>query len=299
MAGEGEVRWNPRTQRWDTGDSQAPYTPPPPPRPGFEPTLGPGPDGDQGPGPGDGGRRPANRVVAVLTAAVLVGAGAGFGGWFLWGRDDTTRDDARTEVSTAPTAGAATDGTDGDGTGAGGSTPSESAQTAQGTSAAPSPSDPPPGYRTASEGEFDIVVPETWQSETESGKAGVTIHYFREPGDGPRYVQVFRVSEPGATPRGTLQAAEKDLKRLAPEYRRNGLDGVTDVRGEAAELDYSSRSEKWGIELRTLDRVFHADTDQLYVVLVAGPADEWPKQREVMDTAAGSFCLGGALDGVC
>ncbi len=232
----------------------------------------------------------------VLTAAVLVGAGAGLGGWYLWGREDgSRRDDARPKVSTAPTTAAPDPG--GEPGGATQSAPSESGGTTQGTSASPSESsaEPPPGYRAVSEGEFDIVVPESWQQRTQSGLEGVTVYFYEEPGGGPRYLQVFRVTEPDATPLGTLRTAEKDLKQRAPDYRRNSLAGVADDRGEAAELDYSSRSEKWGLELRTLDRVIHADADagELYVVLASGPADAWPEQREVLETAVGSFCLGG------
>jgi len=283
--GDGEVRWNPQTQSWDTGAPRGPYTPPPPPRPGFEPTPAPG--FEPAPAPGEGGRRPANRVVAVLAAAVLIGAGAGFGGWFLWGRDGT-RADARppAEAGVAPTT-----------SGTGGS--ADPSQSVQGTSEAPAPSasPPPPGYRTVSEGEFDILVPEDWEPDPVSGKAGVTVYYYREPGDGPRYVQVFRVSEPGATPVSTLTAAEKELRSRAPEFRRNSREPVAGPRGEAAELDYSSRSGDGATELRTLDRVFPAGAGQLYTVLVSGPAAEWPKQREIMEEAVASFCLSGQCRG--
>jgi hypothetical protein len=301
MAGEDEVRWNRETQRWDTGTPRGPFTPPPQPPPEFEqlpasgavlnPDPHPDPDPDPSPDsvpvshprPGSGGhpRLPGKKAVAVLTAAVLVGAGTGIGGWYLTGRDGdgTRRDDGRSKASTAP----ATDGP----------SPSESTRTAQGTSPSPSPTGPPPGYRTVSEGEFDIVVPEDWQLRTEPGaeNKSVTLYYYEEPGGGRRFVQVFRVSERDATPLSTLRAAEKYLER-SPGYRRNSLKEVPDERGVAAELDYSYRSEKWGTQLRILDRVIHADEDVLYTVLVSGPADTWPEQRKVLQTAVDSFCLG-------
>lgn len=233
-----------------------------------------------GPGPGTGTRR----VVAVLTAALLVGAAAGFGGWYVWGRDSggTHHDDSRTKVSTAPTTPSAQE-----------STPAPTpTPTLDATSASPSASALPAGYRRVSNAEFEMAVPESWQAETQSGKNGVTIYFFREPG-GPRYVQVFRVSEADPTPLGTLTVAEKDLRKQAPDYHRNSLKTVADPRGDAAELDYSHPSQKWGVELRTLDRVIHTGGSELYTVLTAGPADAWPEQQKVQQAAVASFCLVG------
>ncbi|MEU0032540.1 MULTISPECIES: hypothetical protein [unclassified Streptomyces] len=355
MAGKDEVHWNAETQSWETGGApRGRYTPPPPPRPEFEPVHpptpapAPGPGAAPGPAPGDGsgsasgsagesatdpatgpgpgtdqrsqypapaffpgpdpgayhpvhpaystpGPLPApgpasrpsvRRVVAVLTAALLVGGAAGFGGWYLWSRDSggTHKDDARTKVSTAPTGPSAQDP-------APVSTP---APTLDATSASPSPSALPAGYHRVSNGEFDTAVPDGWQPETQSGKNGVTIYFFRESGGGPRYLQVFRVSEDDPTPRGTLTAAEKDLRKQLPGYHRNSLTTVPDARGEAAELDYSHPSQKWGVEVRTLDRVVPAGGGELYVVLTSGPADAWPAQRQVQEAAVTSFCLAGA-----
>ncbi|MHA5053572.1 hypothetical protein [Streptomyces sp. SD15] len=220
----------------------------------------------------------------MLTAALLVGAAAGFGGWYASKGDGggTHKDDARTKVSTAPTTPSVSE-----------SAPTPT-PTLDETSASPSESALPAGYRSVSTGEFDMVVPEDWEPDSENGKNGVTIYYFRESGGGPRYLQVFRVSEADPTPRGTLTAAEADLKKRLPDYHRNSLEAVADDRGEAAELDYTHSSEKWGVELRTLDRVIHADDNQLYAVLTAGPADAWPEQQEIQDAAVRSFCLTGA-----
>ncbi|MEU1533339.1 hypothetical protein [Streptomyces fagopyri] len=364
MAGKDEVHWNAETQSWETGGApQSRYTPPPPPRPEFEPVHPPGPaptpahgpdDGpgsgsgsgsssaagpgtdsgsdsgsdsaggpgtgpsigppsqypapvlhpgpDQGgyyptypaysipgplPAPGAASRPSVRRVVAVLTAALLVGGAAGFGGWYVWSRDGggTHKDDARTKVSGAPS------GPDADPAPVPAPT---SAPTLDATSASPSASALPAGYHRASNGEFDMAVPDGWQPQTQSGKNGVTIYFFRESGGGPRYLQVFRVSEDNPTPRGTLTAAEKDLRKQLPGYHRNSLTTVPDARGEAAELDYSHPSVKWGVEVRTLDRVVPAGGGELYVVLTSGPADTWPAQRQIQEAAVTSFCLAGA-----
>ncbi|MET8283730.1 hypothetical protein ABZV80_00565 [Streptomyces sp. NPDC005132] len=359
MAGKDEVHWNAETQSWETGGApQSRYTPPPPPRPGFEPVHPPGPapapgpapgtapvpgpgDGsgsagdsgsgsgsasDSGPGydqrsqypapalfpapdqggyhppypaystpgpppaPGPASRPSVRRVVAVLTAALLVGGAAGFGGWYVWSRDGggTHKDDARTKVSTAPTGPSAQESTPVPGSA---STP---APTLDATSASPSASALPAGYHRVANGEFGMAVPDGWQPETQSGKNGVTIYFFRESGGGPRYLQVFRVSEDDPTPRGTLTEAEKDLRKQLPGYHRNGLEAVPDARGEAAELDYSHPSQKWGVDLRTLDRVIPAGGGELYAVLTSGPVDAWPEQRQVQEAAVTSFCLAGA-----
>ncbi len=214
----------------------------------------------------------------MVSAAVLVGAGAGFGGWYLAGRDGNGTPTAAATTSPTATTGAS---------------PSESVQSAQGASASPSPSEPPPGYRSVSEGEFDIAVPEGWQQRTEPGENGATKYYYEKAGgEPPSHLLVFKVTEPGATPLGTLETAEKDLVR-AKEYRRIDLGPVPDPRGEAAELAYSYQSEKSGAVMRSHYRVIHADETQLYGVLATGPAEAYPEQSEILDTAADSFCLGG------
>ncbi|MPY46259.1 hypothetical protein FNH04_42060 [Streptomyces phyllanthi] len=221
----------------------------------------------------------------MLVAAVLVGAGAGFGGWYLWGRDGdgTHRDGARPEASTV--------------SGTTGASPSESesepGQTVQGTPS-PSPSPPPPGYRKVSEKEFDIAVPEDWKRRTEVSDQGVTLYFYEAPDTRPRrYVEIFKVTERGATPRGTLETAEKDLPKWVGNYRRIDLRDVPDDRGEAAELDYSHHNKQWDVDMRTVYRVIHGDETQLYAVLTSGPAEEWTELRQVLETASDSFCLDG------
>ncbi|MET8409260.1 hypothetical protein ABZV34_14410 [Streptomyces sp. NPDC005195] len=240
------------------------------------------------PPPGPASRPSARRVATVLTAALLVGGAAGFGGWYVWGGDSGgTHKDAGTKVSTAPTGPSAQEPTPAP------SSASTPAPTLDATSASPSASAVPAGYHRASNGEFGMAVPDGWQPETQNGKNGVTIYFFRESGGGPRYLQVFRVSEDDPTPRGTLTVAEKDLRKQLPGYHRNSLRTVPDARGEAAELDYSHPSQKWGVDVRTLDRVLPAGGGELYVVLTSGPADAWPEQQQIQGAAVTSFCLAG------
>ncbi|MFE2132134.1 hypothetical protein ACFW9X_02635, partial [Streptomyces sp. NPDC059466] len=255
---------------------------------GYHPTYPGYPTPGPFPAPGPASRPSVRRVVAVLTAALLLGGAAGFGGWYVWSRDSggTHKDDARTKVSTAPT--------DPSAQGSAAVSSPTPTPTLDATSASPSASAPPDGYHRVSNGEFDLAVPDGWQPETQSGKNGVTIYFFRESGGGPRYLQVFRVSEDNPTPRGTLTAAEKDLRKQLPGYHRNSLRTVPDARGEAAELDYSHPSRKWGVDVRTLDRVVPAGDGELYVVLTSGPADVWPAQRQIQEAAVTSFCLAGA-----
>jgi hypothetical protein len=284
VADQGGVRWNPETQSWDSGGTQAPYTPPPPPRPdrapGAEPAVGQ-PEFLVQPSwqptvPEPQARPWYRRGVVVLSVAVVVLA-AGVGSYLLWGRGEEP------PVGAGPSASPS----------AADSPPAEEPTTEPTDSeTSPSPSaTPPPGYRLVTESEFSLVVPEDWKPRTEDGKNGVTLYYYEEP-DGPRRLQVFRVTEANATPMSTLKLAERDLKRL-PGYERNALGPVSDARGEAAELDYSYMSDEWAMELRTLDRIVPAapDDPSLWAVLSIGPADGWPEQREVVEDVLESFTV--------
>ncbi|MDI3385647.1 hypothetical protein QIS99_05360 [Streptomyces sp. B-S-A8] len=283
--GQGGVRWNPETQRWDTGGPEpAPYTPPPPPRPEHAPGAGEQgswapqyPEPERGPGAES---VPWFRRGAVVGSAAAVVLAAGLGSYLLWGGGAEPAPDARP----SPPASAAS------------TPPAAQEPTAAEPTAEPGPSEPaspsptaPPGYRLAEEDEFTLAVPEGWERRTEEGKNGVTLYYYEAPA-GPGRIQVFKVTEPGATPLSTVRLAEKDLKRL-PGYERNALGPVEHPYGEAAELDYSYASEEWSMDLRTLDRIVPAAPDDptLWAVLSTGPADAWPSQRQALEDALGSF----------
>ncbi|MGW0731089.1 hypothetical protein [Streptomyces sp. NPDC002851] len=313
------MHWNAETQSWEeSGEPSAtrryaapppppppasppapassppPASPPPPgvpPGPPLPPEVvppsdgpGPGPDG-QGPGPDSRAGVRRNAVVVVAAAAVL---GAGVGGYLLWGRGDGGPPDPKpgpTVVSESP----------GDPTAEPTGTGPTTEPTAPTGTASPTPSPAPPGYRTVHEPEFEIAVPEDWERRTKPGLKGVTVYFYEEPDGGPRKVQVFRVTEEDADPRSTLVLAEKDLKKRLDDYRRNSLGEVPETPEDprtAYELDYSYLSGEWGGEVRVLDRVLplRAEApDALYAVLTSGPAEEWPEQREVQETAAHSL----------
>lgn len=279
MADQGGVRWNPETQSWETGDAQAaPYTPPPPPRPGHAPDPGHVPPPEPGVPPSlppPSRPRPWFRRQAVIVSVVVAVLAAGVGGYLLWGRGEPGPADAKPRPSAVesppdpePSPG-----------------PSEPEPSTSSSSSSP----PPEGYRAVTETEFSLVVPEAWEGRTEEGKNGVTLYYYEAP-DGPERIQVFRVTEDGATPMSTLELAEKDLKRL-PGYERNTLGPVADPRGEAAELDYSYESGEWDMRLRTLDRIVPGGPGDptLWAVLSIGPADGWPRQRQVVEDVTESF----------
>ncbi|MHC0434223.1 hypothetical protein ACX6XY_29245 [Streptomyces sp. O3] len=319
MGGSGEVRWNAHTQRWESTapHRRRPFTAPPPPRPTSDPSAGSEAAGTAGtagtswqqvgtaaPGGPLGGppprpwRRRAVVVVPVVVAALL----AGLGVWLRFGQGDDGQPDATGVTGsgspgTPPslTAGAPPDPSR---LPSPSSPPSLSPSPSPSLASSPASSGPPPGFQSFTEPEFAIDVPEGWERRTEPGQAGVTVYFYEEPGGGPRFLQVFPVTEEGYTPRKAL-AVTDEIKRDGPDtgYVRNSL---RDVRvstragapqGPAAELDYSYDSDKWGTRLRVLDRVFHADGDTLYAVLSSGPADEWPTQRLVLTAAVGSFCL--------
>ncbi|WP_156723094.1 hypothetical protein [Streptomyces apocyni] len=326
MADAGEPHWNARTQRWETGNAPPPrFTPPPPPPPGSEPPteppteprveLAPRPHWQSvGMGPALGlPRLPWYRrgvVVVPVAAAVLL---AGFGGWLLFSpADDGTPDAKRAADTAAPsTLSTPTDPTDAqpvpppptpsytyptEGATEGpaeGPTFTEGTEDPQETAASQgAPSGPPAGYQSFVESDFVIDVPEGWERRTERGQKGVTIYFYEEPGGGPRFVQVFPVTEEGYTPRKALSVTDETKgKETDSGYRRHSLRDVPGVSGPAAELDYSYTSKTWDTRIRVLDRVFPTADDTLYAVLSSGPATEWPTQRRVLSTVVDSFCL--------
>ncbi|KAA6214437.1 hypothetical protein CP973_35670 [Streptomyces albofaciens JCM 4342] len=303
--GAGGARWNDEEQRWESGSPvPAPYTSPPPTKPGFLP----GPGSPQPPGADfytdetaaatnpppyplptapPSASPPATRPrtwstpVAVGAAVAVVAAGFG-GGWLLWGGDDTTvRSDARTSASpTAPTP-------DRGGATAPPGVPSGATDTPPyGSTASGSPSGAlPSGYRLARDSAgFSIAVPQGWQ-RTER-KDGV---FYTAPDE--RYLlQVFEITEPDITPREALQATSRDLAGK-PGYVQMSLGPVTDIglSTGATELVYAYDSEKLGVRARVTDRAFTVPDGRQFAVLVLGPDADWPAQARIQQTALQHF----------
>ncbi|MDG4862914.1 hypothetical protein P8605_32725, partial [Streptomyces sp. T-3] len=224
------------------------------------------------PPPRQSGWRRAGLIVAV----VLVMLGAGVGTWFfLDQRDDDAKPDAKPTASPTP----------------GPSKPEPSPST-EGPSVSPSSSgvEVPPGYRLVTEPDFSVLVPQDWERRTAEGEKGVTVHYYEEPDGGVRDMRVFPVTEENPTPLGVLETADAIFEKQFPNYTRNALEDGVDEQGGAL-LDYSYDSEKEDIRMRAVYRVFGPDPDQLYGLVSAGPADDWPEQQGLATTGVESFCL--------
>ncbi|MGP3928124.1 hypothetical protein [Streptomyces sp. 8N616] len=259
--GENEPYWDEQSQRWVMGT--APPGPPAP--PGLY---------DPAPRPPNSWVLPAtrSRVAVLLTAAAVLGGGLGFGVWALL-RDGGGPADARpgTSVSASPTGPA-----------------SESNPPA---SASPSTvaDEPPEGFqRVEDPGGFRLDVPTGWQ-RSEDG-TGI----FYKSSDERGLIQIFRLDGPEATPYDALLEAERFLKNNK-NYERLGLQRLGPGDGSDAELDYAYDSEKTGPR-RVLDRVFTAPDSEMYAVLVAGPREDWPEQRDIQEVVLGAFCPTGFCD---
>ncbi|CAM5299567.1 hypothetical protein SANTM175S_07289 [Streptomyces antimycoticus] len=109
-----------------------------------------------------------------------------------------------------------------------------------------------------------------------------------ESSDASSLIQVFALTEPGVTPYEALRQAEAGLKKNAG-YQRYELKRLGPGDDADAELEYGYRSAKYGPR-RILDRAFTGPDQVQYAVLVAGPADDWPRQRERQRIVLASFC---------
>ncbi|MEI7033096.1 serine/arginine repetitive matrix protein 2 [Streptomyces pratensis] len=329
MARGGGVRWNDETQSWETEPARVPTPPPaapapypptaapapppappgpyppaepasyPPARPGPYPSAVPGPYPESDPYSAQGtpapygealdpdgavtAAGPARARITPLTAglAVAVLAAAAASLWFAaTGGEDGRRDDARGHTSSvAADRSAQTAGPDPARTG---DAPSEALD----VSGAASPGGAPPaGYRTRDDEEgFRIAVPKEWDERTRSAGA-----VFYKPAAGPELLQVFRVAEPGMTALEAVRAASAE-RRGSPGFDEVRV-GVVDnpAGGEAAELVYAYDHAETGGRRQVVERVFTAADGRLYAVLVAAPADDWPRHEEILDTAVTHF----------
>ncbi|WJD98954.1 hypothetical protein [Streptomyces antimycoticus] len=251
--GEGGRRWDEEAQCW-VGEGAEPPAP---------------------------GRRPPNphlgTVLLAVLAVVLVG-GIGVGAWKLvsGGGDDKPRADggSPSASSWSPSAEQPTTVPSGPFSETTSAPPSVSVDSTQA---------PPTGYvRTTDAEGFRLDVPRGWQRVKRD--TGV----FYESSDASSLIQVFALTEPGVTPYEALRQAEAGLKKNAG-YQRYELKRLGPGDDADAELEYGYRSAKYGPR-RILDRAFTGPDQVQYAVLVAGPAGDWPRQRERQRIVLASFC---------
>ncbi|MET8011376.1 hypothetical protein ABZU86_18555 [Streptomyces sp. NPDC005271] len=259
--GGGGPRWDEGTQRW-VGEGAEPPAP---------------------------GRRPPNpqggMVLLAVLAVALVG-GIGVGAWKLLAGDGDGKPQTQggsasaTSWSSYPSASPAPSS----------GTPS-SAIPSWPSSAPPSAGaegsgGPPPDYmRTTDPEGFTLDVPAGWQRvKRETG-------VFYESSDASSLIQIFAMTEPEVTPYEALRKAETGLKKN-PGYKRYRLERLGSGEGADAELEYGYRSEKYG-QRRIIDRAFTGPDQVQYAVLIAGPAAQWPLQRERQRIVLAAFCPAG------
>lgn len=295
ISGDGGLRWNDETQRWETdGASGAavPPTAPPPPVPAYAPGApaeGQGDDGDvtyavtPPPAPLPRSRR-TTALIAGATVTV-VAAGVAFGVLALQddGKGDGTGTDAASVVS--PSATATSDAGPGD-------APTDTAgawSTGTPSSTALSPStstsaEVPSGYVLQEDtAGFTTAVPEGWKRQEKDN--GV---FYNSP-DGTSLVQIYTDTAGALTPYESLSETSRTLRSANKNYRELSLRSAPDGPGEqAAELVYVYDRPD-GTRRKVVDRAFVAENGTQYAVLVAGPEDDWPRQRDILQVALAHF----------
>ncbi|MGX1544962.1 hypothetical protein [Streptomyces adustus] len=239
------------------------------------------------------------RLLLVITATVVLGAGVGTGLWYLT-RDPGTLPGAAPTVA-AP---AAEDTAATDGTAASEDTASTPVSDADATSAPPaatapvkSPAAPSgsaaPGYRTARDPVgYTVAVPEGWTRRQKQGELAPVVSYD-SPYDGRR-LQIFALAE--STPAESLDLAEHDPGygfARQPGYR------VLDRRSDTAwsELTYRYDDTDGGPR-QVIDHRFRAADGTLYAIRSSGPEDlAADLVRAPLTTAVASFCPSGGRCG--
>ncbi|MGI5375144.1 serine/arginine repetitive matrix protein 2 [Streptomyces sp. CA-251387] len=285
ISGDGGMRWNDETQRWETdGESAAavPPTAPPPPLPAYAPpgpADGQGDDGDvtytvtPPPAPLPRSRR-TTALIAGATVAVVAG-GVAFGVLAL--QDDGAGGDAGTDaaslISPSPTA-TSDAGPGGDPTDTVGTWSTDT----------PSPTEVPSGYTLQRDtAGFTIAVPEGWEREEKSN--GV---FYTSP-DGKSLVQIYTDTEGSLTPYDSLRQTSQTLGSTNKNYRELSLQDTPDGPGDqAAELVYAYDRPD-GTRRKVVDRAFVAENGTQYAVLVAGPEGDWPRQQDILRVALAHF----------
>lgn len=227
------------------------------------------------------------RIAALAVTVAVVGTVALGGGRLLFRDDEAQGVESSAEATPS--------GTEESGTNPGaGGTEEGDAGTEEGDagSASPTAEEPPPGYVTEEDTEgFGVQVRESWERRAEQREEGAVVYYETDGGEG--FLQVYRISEPGYSPYDALEETDRLVGKV-DGYQRLRLDDLAPADGsQAAELEYLVPREN-GTVRRSLLRAFVAEDGVRWVVLVAGPEDEWDgTYAESASVAADSFCPQG------
>ncbi|MFC8346208.1 hypothetical protein [Streptomyces sp. NPDC057280] len=288
----GQAAWGTQGQSgalppWASAETQTSYTPPTPyPPPSNTPPWGapppvppppvqpqpyiqpPPPPPPPSPGP--------RRLLAILTAMVVLGSGIGAGVWFLT-RDGGVGAHATPGPSVVVTTSAPEPTT---------FEPTPSATPLQSPPASPTPA---PGYRLADDPVgYSIAVPESWTRRQKQGEKAPVVFY--DAPDDDRQLQIFRLAED--SPAESLHQAENDPGfgfARQPGYQALERDEDTTW----SELSYRYDDEDKGAR-QVIDHRFEAADGTLYAIRASGPEDlPRAEVREPLTMALSSFCPTG------
>ncbi|WBO61426.1 hypothetical protein [Streptomyces camelliae] len=287
-SGDSGIRWNDETQRWESAGeagTPVPPSPPPPPVPAYGPSQPVEDPYDLAytvtPPPAP--TRRSRRTTALVAAATVAAVSGGIAGGVLAVRGDGghggTGSGPASMVSASETA------TSGSGpTGSGLPTDTGTVGAWSTDSPSSSPTDVPPAYVLQEDASgFTIAVPDGWQREEKSN--GI---FYNSP-DGRSLLQVFAITEPDMTPRAALTETSHTLAKNNKNYKEISLQDVSQDSGEpAAELVYAYDRPD-GTRRQVIDHAFGTDTGKQYAVLVAGPENDWPRQRDILQIALAHF----------
>ncbi|MFE9255122.1 hypothetical protein [Streptomyces sp. NPDC006879] len=254
-----EAVWNPTLQRWEFADEPA--------VPGQE--AG---NRDLGPPPARApqGRRPRR---AALWSAAVVGVLVVVV-WYVRSDGDEDPENARRGPGSSATV----------------PLPSPSSTppppTGAPSSSAPQPPSPPFGFRidAGPKSGVTLAVPRTWTRREDTDSA-----IFESSDRLSFLVVIHRSTGTTRTPLSYAQEASRVLRPLRPHYEETRLGHVSGASG-AAELVYAYDYPESGGRRRGIFRVFVTSDLQTYALHVAGPQEDWPRQRQVLDAAlTGSY----------
>ncbi|MEV6110403.1 hypothetical protein AB0M28_37740 [Streptomyces sp. NPDC051940] len=161
------------------------------------------------------------------------------------------------------------------------------AQPTRAHATAAAPCTPGSGRSVADSAGFTLCLPAHWARDEERRPAypDVAVVTYREPGAHGITVKVFEVCEP--TLRDSAERAERQRRRTLDGYRTlartSAADRVTTTTGYGVA----------GHGVRGVDVRFRTAGGASYAVVVTGPEDRWPAQRELSAAVVSGFRVTG------